>query len=265
MIVSDSHRIAFIHIPKCAGSAVRQQIKHLDSYSGRFEGIKLHPVLGRLDYTHIPLDILQEYWPDVYQKICEYHSIAIMRDPFERFGSALRQTLHFHQRRHLSEMTHDEVRTVALGTIEALERKDNALNPTLIHFLPQVRYVFNGSKKIVSHVYDIRNLNDFYKDVTRFVGHEFNATLRANRNLSFRHNSLIRPAYAINEFLRKHAPKRVHDSMKQALIPLLTHNQSAAMRVGLNDDPDVQAFVRYHYAEDITLYRSLSEPTKINA
>ena len=36
MIVSDAHRIVFVHIPKNAGTTVRTQLEPIDSYANLF-------------------------------------------------------------------------------------------------------------------------------------------------------------------------------------------------------------------------------------
>lgn len=49
MIIDDRHRFVFVHIPKCAGTSVRQVLKQFDSYEGRWANAKReHPELGRL-------------------------------------------------------------------------------------------------------------------------------------------------------------------------------------------------------------------------
>jgi hypothetical protein len=59
MIVSDRHRFVFIHIPKCAGTSVRNVLEGFDETGGRFNTrIADDPKFGRLDYTHLPLSIM---------------------------------------------------------------------------------------------------------------------------------------------------------------------------------------------------------------
>ena len=74
MIVSDEHRFVFIHIPKCAGGSVRSVLRELDSTGGRFsETYEMHRMIGKVDMTHIPLNVLRENYPDVYKKIEDYY------------------------------------------------------------------------------------------------------------------------------------------------------------------------------------------------
>ena len=88
MIIDDEHRVAFVHIPKCGGTSVRNQLAAIDSCKGEFYGRRPHERLGLLDYCHIPLQTLAREFPTAYEKVGAYQSFAIVREPHARFASA---------------------------------------------------------------------------------------------------------------------------------------------------------------------------------
>src|SRR5690554_2986132 len=94
MIINDAHQFVFIHIPKCAGTAVRVRLGEFDSSGGAFSISKgFHTEIGELDMAHIPLPVLKRFFPEPYEKVRTYESFAIVRDPFQRFSSSLFQRL----------------------------------------------------------------------------------------------------------------------------------------------------------------------------
>jgi hypothetical protein len=89
MIISDRHHFVFAHIPKCAGTSVRDALQHLDDRDGFYTGrVDQHPTLGLLDYVHIPLFNLRDHFRSEFEKAGDYWSFAVVRDPFGRFPSA---------------------------------------------------------------------------------------------------------------------------------------------------------------------------------
>ena len=265
MIVSDEHRFVFVHIPKCAGTSVRQQIARFDSTGGYFAGVKRHAELGTIDHGHIPLDKLEEHWSDAFAKLRTYRSFAIMRDPAVRFGSSLRQSLHFYAGQYTTEMTPTQARDAALRLIERLENGENLLDPKIAHFLPQVRFIYLDGKKIVSDVHDLGDLERFYDALSAITGAHFDTQRKANRDLSFRHKALVRPAYAVNAWLHRNAPLRLRDTLKRLVLPVLIHKQGATARTGLLDDPEIKAFVTRFYADDFACYNALQRPAALPA
>ena len=64
LIISDRFGFAFVHIPKCAGSTVREQIRRIDPECFEMAGRRMHPDLGKIDAMHLPLDILRDHFPE---------------------------------------------------------------------------------------------------------------------------------------------------------------------------------------------------------
>src|SRR5215468_7000541 len=93
MIICDDRQFAFVHIPKCAGTSIRRALRQADTTGEAFFRIADHPVMGLVHLAHLTLADLAEHYPDTLAQIARYRSMAIVRDPVERFYSAVFQRL----------------------------------------------------------------------------------------------------------------------------------------------------------------------------
>ena len=93
MIINRQHDFGFVHIAKCAGSTIRQQLRGIDDAQGRFYRSIEHPVLGWINGNHIPLSVLQEHFPQDLAALRAVRSYTLTRDPMDRFISGVSQLL----------------------------------------------------------------------------------------------------------------------------------------------------------------------------
>ena len=91
MILSDEKRFVFVHIPKCAGSTIRFWLKDRVPFDTRFQSYITVNGLGSRHGAHLPLGVLHDHFPDAFDKVRHYRSIAVIRDPVSRFHSAFAQ------------------------------------------------------------------------------------------------------------------------------------------------------------------------------
>ena len=122
MIISDRHRFAFVHIPKCAGTSVRKALRPIDARDSIFDGMGTHPHMGMVNYAHFTLDDLSCHFPDQYRKVAEYRSVAIVRDPVDRFFSAIFQRLREFKGYEQSRITAKVIAGEEIGRASCRER-----------------------------------------------------------------------------------------------------------------------------------------------
>ena len=256
MIISDSHRLVFVHIPKCAGTTVRAGLKAIDGLDGRFDGCFDRPEGGRVLLHHLPLADLRSHFRACYDKVEAYDSYAILRAARPRFASALFQHLRSFQRLDPScaspSLFRRKAREICLRLDQAAERR--AFD--LMFFLPQSDFVAVGGRQIVRHLYPIEDLPRFAQD------------LRARHGLAVdvdvRHNEASLPP-----------PPRLAGRQKMAgavLRRLLGAGRFARLRSGLRrlsglapdalyrqlfEDDAVACFIDAYYAEDQQRYDAL--------
>lgn len=262
MIISDEQRFVFVHIPKCAGTSVRDQLRPYDSYDGLFSQTKPHSVMGEIAYTHIPLDLLSEHFSPEFTKLRTYQSFAVLREPCVRFGSAVRQYLR-RKDIHLAEMHSEEARAAVLRILDDLEHRWNRTDPRYAHFLPQRDFIYLGEERIVKHLFPLERIDLLMAAISEIVGAPLDSGAKVNRDYAFRNAALIRPAYRVNSLLWRYAPPALHRGLKRVLAPLVTHRESAATKLRITDMPEVIDFISRHYPEDAELHRAaLAETAK---
>jgi hypothetical protein len=101
MLVSDTERTIFVHNPKCGGTTVRQALMPFETMGNRFscyEEFNNHKV----DMEHVPLRVLQYYFPQTFDKFENYFTFMIVRDPYRRAISAFNQKKKKYYRRYKS-------------------------------------------------------------------------------------------------------------------------------------------------------------------
>jgi hypothetical protein len=158
MIVSDAHRIVFVHIPKNAGTTVRTQLEPIDSYANFFNEEKSFGALPKQWFGHLTLDTVSEHFPDVFEKVRAYDAYAVIRDPFQRFVSATIQRLWEFKGISRFEATHqhvlDEARRIQAWLLAPVE----AERPDYAHFLRQVEFTDYRGERIVNRLFALENL-----------------------------------------------------------------------------------------------------------
>lgn len=254
MIISNRFGFAFVHIPKCAGSTVREQIERQDHEIFQLAGRQTHPTLGKIDVMHLPLDVLRDHFPDVFEKLQATHSYALTRDPYDRFRSSVSEYLKTYYDKRLSDFSTAELED-ALGEImEALTDPPPLLPLRYVHFTPQDRYVHLDGEEMISRRYALENIDLFFEDLGRRMGAQFDASSRANQDFAFRFKKSERWLWRANQTLKDILPYGAYQGIKQRVKPLLVREKPPA-----TDDifttARIRNFVETAYATDIALHK----------
>ena len=166
MIISHEAKFVFIHIPKCAGTFIRDPLTAIDSYDGRFTArVEHHAELGMVDFVHLPLNTLRQYFPEEFDCVMHYESSAVVRDPISRFRSSVSQYLDTQTDRPLRAHTHKSLRASISELIDKIKRADSrsALLPhDLIHFQRQVDYLFIDDEVVIKHVFPLERCEELF-------------------------------------------------------------------------------------------------------
>jgi len=256
MIVSDAKQIVFVHIPKCAGTAVRRQLERLDDRRGYYSGIKKHDVLGELDFMHLPLCVIKEYFPHEFKNICAYEGLAVLRDPNSRSQSSVAQKARQFLGTEINLLGNDEQKALMDSIIAELSKEDHVLDHRFVHFTRQSAYVNCDDRQIIDNLFAIENLNPLYDKLEALVGVKFNQALTQNQTVAYRHPLLHQISYYGAILLRRTVPHnlyvRVHDAAKRHFIK---SEGPPALQI-FNSDT-VASFVQEYYREDFQLRSAL--------
>jgi len=259
MIICPTHRFLLVHIPKCAGTSVRLQLRDCDPEHIFLGRTGEHPELGLIDYAHIPLRHLRAHFPDEYAWFDRCDSFAILRDPLDRFGSAMRQVLWQYEQRPMTLIPQDELRDLTLRTLDELAPVIDNPPHRFIFFTRQSDYVFDEGTRRIDHLVPMDMAGDLIGYFARRSGVALDEGRRSNQNVDLRVKGGVgRLAYGLNATLRRALPAGLHTRIKGAALKVLAKPQNAAESAGLLDIPDVQDFVTEHYAEDAVLFAEVA-------
>jgi len=266
MIISDERGFVFIRNPKCAGVTIRHQLVPYDSYRGEFTRVATHPVLGPLDFSHLPLAILRDYFPEPFQKVCNYNSYAIIRDPRTRFASAVFYHLRRFQRIEVSRASFSLLEKKALELCAKLRSEDERRKAEFVHFTRQADFVQLDGNAIVRNLYLFEDLPRFAMDFQARYGIGIDLSTRRNRSRTS-DNSLVKAAKALGRPLYYKLFSEGRRKTLQRTLNRVVKNSPQGMYTQLLANKSVSAFIDDYYGDDIALYRELRkpQPSTVNA
>lgn len=211
MIVSDSERFVFIHNPKCGGMSCHNALLKFDTRENFFFEWKTVNSEGKvLDMAHVTPFQLRKFFPKAFVDVKDYLKFTFVRNPYDRFLSAISQHLKLgsdQMRRAIlsDEATFYNVASSFAQTSLNLISIEN--DHKLVHFRPQVNFVNIDGRQwadLVFHLEDARKLEG--SPVAAWLP---NMTQRANPTTAFTekgydHLRLSPKAIsALNEFYKK--------------------------------------------------------------
>lgn len=258
MIISDSHKLAFVHIPKCAGSTVRSRLRELDDRKGFYTNrIEWHPELGWLDYVHIPLFTLRDHFETDFQKLRDYWTFAAVRDPYSRFPSSISQRLKKHGRQPMHNLTVREVKKevdIVIDYLSKMPRANTRLTPAYIHFQKQVDYIFIDGVRIIDAIYMADEVNNLIAGVSQHIGEGCNIMPSEpieskNRTMGYR-NEFLRQMFSSTRIITRQASKALPKIARDRVRSLMFVERDRRFD-DIFASKYVKEFVQYYYMEDI--------------
>lgn len=253
MIISDEHQFAFVHIPKCAGTSVRKALRPIDETIGTFDHIAEHPQMGMVNFGHLTLVDLAAYFPDQYAKVKAYRSVAIVRDPVDRFFSALFQRLREFKGYSQSEITSHVIDTEAATLARYLQSATGRLDLEYVHFNRQADYVFNKDRRIVGRVFALDRLDDAAIYIEGVTGVRLAADAPENRTVALRAGALMPVVRAFRAPYRALVPSALRHRLHAGMTRAGLYGSVEKQRL-LKPGSDLERFLKMHYQRDFELY-----------
>ena len=251
MIICDEKQFAFIHIPKCAGTSMRRALRAIDTTGEAFFRIADHPLLGRVHLAHLTLTDLAGHYPDSLGKLVRYRSVALVRDPLERFTSAIFQRLREFRNIAQSAMTAELIESEAEAVIAYLESAPGRLNLEHVHFNRQCDFIELNGERIVERLYPVMRLADAAEHVRRITGIEVGEERRnPTTELS------IAPLRPLQRLLRDHYARRVPAVRRTQIREAMTRAgfyREVTKAKFIAEGSAIDRFVRQHYARDFEI------------
>lgn len=259
MILSDRYRFVFVHVPKCAGTSVRNAVLPFHDADCRFlKTVEKHPKLGEIDFRHLPLSLLRELDPEAFEKLEYYESYALLRDPFQRFRSAMSQRAKMYLGREFAQLDDRDIRDEIGKVITYLQSEPMVIAPEYIHFARQSSFVEIEGRRMVRNLYPVERMDCFVSDLALHIGTDTLEIGHANRTTVFRHQGLSRIMYTGSAAARRVLPAQIHEKLRVSVRKILM-KPSTSSTPSVFDDPEIRDFVQDHYAADIALHRQALE------
>ncbi|MFC3100231.1 sulfotransferase family 2 domain-containing protein [Altererythrobacter lauratis] len=271
MIVSDTYRFAFIHIPKCAGTTVRAALEQFDERQEVMtRGLDAHPTrpftyapapgAPFADFHHLTLAQVQRWFPAELARVEASRSFAVIRDPHERLISALSQRLKQFHGLAVEDLPPARIADAleeALAHLDDLLASGNDLPFDFVHFQPQADYIALDGRRIVREVYGMNQMVQFHAAMAaHFAPHGIAIApfhlMRENTSKTHRFKMLHKVMTA-SEGATRAAKAMLPAAVKRRLRGALYRERGDALR-DLVQSPRVRAFVARHYAHDLQLW-----------
>ena len=250
MIISERHGFVFVHIPKCAGTTVREQLQDLDETHGTFASVREHPVLGRIDYMHLPLRVLSEHFPDTFATLERLDGFAVTRDPMSRFRSSVAEYLKRVQHSRLAEISAAELRAVIDRIIRELEACPEIPTYEIAHFIPQCDYIWLDGRRVVENTVAIEKISDLFAEIARRTGHPIDARAWSNQDFVLRFEGLKAVIWRANDLARGLLPYRGYQGLKRLARPYLVKERASPAAEQVFGEARITRFVEEYYADD---------------
>ena len=256
MILNNTLGIAFIHIPKCAGSSVKDQLRVLDETEGRYERSQPHPVHHRVHRAHLPLWLMEELYPEDFKALERCACFAVLRDPQARFASALAQRIEQFGKRDPFSLNARELQHEIDTVMAFLSANPSSPQLEFCHFIPQIDFVDLRGTRFVSHLYRLEDVPALMRDIGERANRSFVTGVKANQKLDMRFKGLKAPVYAANTLLKSVLPGQAYAGLKTRATALLARKGKGPVWEMLHA-PEVRDFVAHHYRADFDLLKTV--------
>jgi len=245
------NRAAFIHIPKCGGTTVRTQL--VNSGGWRYlNGMVQHPDLGLIFNDHVPLPFLRTYYPDEFNKLLSYDSFALVRDPHDRFASAIFQRIEAFGGVTRLRITKHHALAEAQSVMEWLKARDKFCDAEYILFSRQTDYIMLDGEQVIHHVYLMDDMQQFADHLERVTGMQFDADIKYNVNYASGQSKLFAFLYQFKPIYSRMTSWSFREKILRQLQRLKLVD-SQPLYEEFRHHPVIREFVETYYAEDFGL------------
>jgi len=252
MIIIEGSEFAFVHIPKCAGTTVRNWLSTQTGHDRRFDDYLEVPGRGRYHGAHLTLDVLRDAFPEELKKLRNYWTCTAVRDPFKRFLSAFSQYEREFHGRNVLLMTPEALQADLSELIVRLKKGEAKRDTELMHFLPQSDFIYLNGEKIVNDVIPIERMDVLIEKISKHLDILPPETRVANERRQSKIPMLKSVLYHAKKMSRVVLPESLWRKLHNMAIKLLTKKNDEQLDLG---SLGVEAFVAEHYAKDAEIHR----------
>lgn len=259
MIINDTHEFAFVHIPKCAGTTVRERLARYDETGGRFASgrVDMHPDLGMLDYVHISLPTLRDYFPNEFDKLKRYQTFALVRDPLERFQSSLAQRLRAHKNLTIMPTYDREIQIYVDDIISNISNKTVITDPKFIHFERQSNFLKLNDEIFIKTIVPVEHVNRLLIMISGVIGENIVTSKISNETKIYRSDTIRSMVEGLKEIIPISFLNYISNETKNLIRNYIHKKPDIADFERLLDERQLR-FIHEYYVTDFRLYEEIS-------
>ena len=257
MITCASSGFSFLHIPKNGGSTIRDQIEDFDDFGNMFSGRKKSEKFGFYDSAHVPLIRLRSDWPTEFDIISKLDLFAIVRNPSDRFHSAMAQRIRQHLHRNPSELAKSEVFNEIEYVLNHLRDHQDFPEYEFVHFCRQVDFIELDGKEFVQNLFLICELSDLISEFSSRLGTNLLRDIKVNKTITFRHDSLASASIKLKNAAKRILPFSVYSLTREYAMKALTVDGAENLRSAINESNELQSFIEDFYRKDLEIFKKL--------
>lgn len=283
MLIYDKGALAFMHVPKNGGKSLRAaldarfaldlaptaadlQISQQELAAGYASGNGIaHPALGQVKLEHLPLAFWQEHFPQTFAAFRKARSLVLLRDPRDRFFSAILQRLGEYQDMTTLRADDPVVTLEALRVCDWLDGRGAFSDMEYIHFTRQADYVELGEKRLVTALFPLDRTDAAEAWIAKAAGETIEVTHDHARREP---KAWTKPIQPVARFVGRNL---IPGPIKRAIYPLWRSSgafEDASQRYKeIALDPQVDSFIDSYYARDaelLALSRDAARPLETN-
>lgn len=258
MILLSQANFGMMHIPKCAGSSLRAQFREGNELERDFLGTREVPGYGPMVGHHLPLAILQECYPDVIERLSRVRRYAIIREPGDRFRSAMSQWIRTALDKEPSQMRPSEIADEAFRVIDLLNGPGPRSRIESVVFFPQADYVFLNGDRFIDNLYRFEALDVLARDLAERHGLQFRPESAWNQTVTHRVPGLTSQIKSLPHVASTRPPRGAYVALRDVAVKVLARKGTPALTEGLATNRDVEAFLKHYYAQDFDLYAAIA-------
>jgi hypothetical protein len=254
MIVSRAHDFGFVHIGKCAGSTIREQLRDIDDLGQRFYRTTHVEGLGKINGNHVPLQWLARYFPDDLAALRSVTSYTVTREPLDRFVSSVAQRLRA-DGAEPGDMKPADLLAAGQRIASDLAASGEGL-PAIKYtiFMRQTEYVHLDGEKVVDRVYPMESLAALFAEMEARHGLSLIRDKVWNPTVTYRLPGSSGPLKRMKDVAKKVLPMKSYVALREAGVKAFTTRGVPKLTEALAGSPEIREFVAAYYAGDARLH-----------
>lgn len=198
MIVNNKFKFVFIHNPRTAGMSLRTAIKEYDDYDGKFSGFEKQDDCI-ISLMHMPMIHLEKHYPWVIEKMQQYFTFMIIRNPYIRFISAFNRTHDSVYEDYMNNQNNEVYRSKIDRFLETLDEKQiMEHNYAYRHFILQTDMAFLRGTTFVDTFFKYESIPQCFESLSYYNFYLFCAVKKMKylnqRRLACHYNDVLTPA-----------------------------------------------------------------------